>query len=284
MKARLEPWMQYVVLPPVWRRWLAIGVLLFGPGFALACGPFSLGFYELGLLYYRSGQGPAQGIDLDVIEALKARSGCAFEPVLESRVRIWSRLAAGQLDVSVSGIATPERERFAEFMPYFSTRNFLVGRREAVAAGLDPSGFLARPELQVAVVKSFKHGPLYDEWLERLRSQGRVVEAADFDTVVRLFVGKRVDAFLALPTSWALVIRRHNLEDQVQVLDWAPQERIVHGLIVSKLTVSEPDRRRLRNALHSLHTDGSIERILRYHMGSEWASHVRLPELQALER
>ena len=254
------------------------GVLALGPAAAArACGPFSLAFYELGLLYYRDASGKAHGIDLDLVDALAARSGCRFVPVLESRVRIWSQLADGRLDLSVSGIATPERERFAEFMPYFQTRNFLMLRRNVPAAAHNPDGFVARPELRIAVVKSFKHGPRYDAWLARLRERpGRVVEAADFDTVLRLFSVGRVDAFLSLPTSWLLAARRQGLDATVTMLDWSPEDRVVHGLIVSLQRVPEVDRRRLSQALDSLHADGTVARILRRHAGPEWADKLVL--------
>jgi polar amino acid transport system substrate-binding protein len=129
------------------------------------------------------------------------------------------------------------------------------------------------------VVKTFKHGVFYDAWLAGLREQGgRVIEAADFDTVVRLFKAGRVDAFLALPTSWLLAARQHGLAEGVDLLDWAPQERVVHGLIASRLRVPEPDRRRLREALSSLLADGTVAAILNRHAGADVARTLLLAD------
>jgi len=259
---------------------LAMGAAM-SAGAGAACGSYGLAFYELGLLYYRDAQGQARGIDLDLVEALKARSGCRFQTVLESRVRIWAQLAGGQLDLSVSGIPTPEREQFAEFLPYFHTRNYLLMRRGLPPQAREPAGFLAIPELRVGVVKSFKHGPLYDSWLAKLREQsGRVVEAADFDTVVRLFSAGRIDAFLALPTSWLLAARQQGLEAAVDMLDWAPQDRVIHGLIISRQRVPEEDKRRLREAMASLRADGTVAAILRRHVGAELAQSLLLADQQ----
>ncbi len=252
------------------------GWLLAAPAWACS---YSVAFYELGLLYYRDAQGVAQGIDKDVIDALSQRSGCRFEPVLESRVRIWKQLAEGQLDLSVSGIANPERERFAEFIPYFQTRNMLLLRRGVPNQARSPEGFKATPELRVAVVKSFKHGTFYDTWLASLREQGgRVVEAADFDTVLRLFKAGRADAFLALPTSWLLAARQQGLAEAVDLLDWAPEERVVHGLIVSRLRVPEADRQRLREAMASLLADGTVATLLRRQVGADVARTLQLTD------
>ena len=242
------------------------------------CGPYTLAFYELGLLYHHDDSGGFSGIDKDVIQALQQRSQCEFRPLLESRVRIWDRLAAGSLDLSVSGIATPERERFADFVPYFQTRNFALMRKALAQRLPTPEAFLADGTRRVVVVKAFRHGPGYDRFIGQLREQGRLVEAADFDTVLRLFLAGRADLMLALPTSWSPMLQKPALMDQLAVLDWAPQDRVVHGLIMSRARLSEAERQRLRQALESLVADGSIEAIFRRHVGERMAREMR-PDL-----
>ena len=199
-----------------------------------ACGPYRVAFYDLGLLHYRDASGMARGIDVDLIEALAERSGCRFETTLESRVRIWAQMAEGRLDITVSGIPTPEREQFAEFVPYFVTRNLLVVRRDLPPQARSPEGFLAQASLSVGVVKSFKHGAVYDAWLDRLRAGGRVVTTGDFDTLVRLFQARRIDAFLTLPTSWMPKAGAAGGAAPVDLLDWSPKEALVHGLVLSR--------------------------------------------------
>lgn len=243
------------------------------------CGPYTLAFYELGLLYHHDGDAGFSGIDKDVVQALQQRSQCEFRPLLESRVRIWDRLAAGSLDLSVSGIATPERERFADFVPYFQTRNFALMRKELAQRLPTPEAFLADSTRRVVVVKAFRHGPGYDSFIGQLREQGRLVEAADFDTVLRLFLAGRADLMLALPTSWSPMLQKPALMNQLAVLDWAPQDRVVHGLIMSRARLSEAERQRLRQALESLVADGSIEAIFRRHVGERMAREMR-PDLR----
>ncbi|MBH9553794.1 substrate-binding periplasmic protein [Inhella gelatinilytica] len=254
---------------------LLLGLLTLG-GAVQACGPYRVAFYEFGLLYYRDLQGVARGIDLDVVDAVRERSGCRLDTWVDSRVRIWNQLAEGHLDVTVSGIPTAEREFHSEFMPYIYTRNMLVLRRGLPRELKTPSGFLGAHDRRIAVVKGFKHGHFFDEWLDKLRTQGgRTVEAADFEAVVRLFKAGRVDAFLALPTSWILAARRHDIESLAELQDWAPQDRVIGSLVVSRHTVPEADRRRLRSAVLSLLADGSIDAILRRHVGPDLAATMR---------
>ncbi len=241
-----------------------------------ACGPYTLAFYELGLLYHHDENGGFSGIDKDVVQVLQARSQCEFKTVLESRVRIWDRMASGSLDLSVSGIPTPERERFADFVPYFQTRNFALMRKELAQRLPTPEAFLADTSRKAVVVKAFRHGPGYDGLMRQLREQGRVVEAADFDTVLRIFLAGRADLMLALPVSWSPMMQKPELMNQLALLDWAPQDRVIHGLIMSRARLPEAERLRLRQALESLIADGSIEAIFRRHLGERLAREMRL--------
>lgn len=234
-------------------------------------GSISLAFYELGVLYYKTADGGHAGIDQDVVEELSRRTGLRFQSVLESRVRIWTRLANGTLDMSVSGISTPEREQFARFIPYFSTRNYVLLRRDLPAAAQSPQGFLADPSYKVAVVKSFQHGAEYDRWLGQLRAQGRVREAADFQMVLHLLKIGRVQAVLALPTSWVPALKLEGMAATIHVQDWWPKDRIIHGLILSRQRIPEATVERMAIAIQSMRDDGTLLAIFQRHIGVEFA-------------
>lgn len=241
-----------------------------------SCGPYHLAFYELGVLFKRDTAGQFSGIDKDLVDELGRRSGCRFETVVESRVRIWDQLAKQTLDLSVSGIASPEREQFAEFVPYFQTRNFAVMRTELAARLPTLDAFASDSQRMVAVVKSFKHGPVYDAFLGRLRAEKRVIEMADFDGVVKVFKAGRADLMLVLPTSWVAMVRKDQMLEQLAMLDWAPHERVPHGLIISRQRVNEADKQRLRQGIQSMLADGSMDAILRQHLGDPLARSMRL--------
>lgn len=234
--------------------------------------PISLAFYELGVLYYKTADGTHAGIDQDVVEELSKRTGLRFQTALDSRIRIWTRLANGTLDMSVSGISTPEREQFARFVPYFVTRNYVLMRSDLPTTARSPEGFLADPAYKVAVVKSFKHGAGYDLWLDQLRAQGRVREAGDFQMVLHLLKIGRVQAVLALPTSWVPALKQDGMAATVQVLDWWPKDTIVHGLILSRQRIPEATAIRMATAIQSMRDDGTLLTIFQRHVGPELAN------------
>ncbi len=239
------------------------------------CGRLDLAFYELGALYYKTPQGDYTGIDKDVLDELSRRTGCQFQTVLESRVRIWSQLSQHELDMSVSGIETPARNEFAYFIPYFATRNFALLQLYLPASAHTMEGFLQNPQLRVAVVKSFKHGQQYDLWLDKLRQLDRVVEAADFDSVMRIFMAKRVDAMLALPTSLE-PLRRKDLPLPFIVLDWVPSDYVPHGLIISRKRVPNATVELLRTQIKHMQDDGTLEKIYSHHVGADLAKALKL--------
>ncbi len=240
-----------------------------------ACGTIHLAYYELGALYYKTADGSYTGIDKDVMEEVARRSGCHFVTTLESRVRIWAQMKEHSLDMSVSGIPTPEREQFAFFIPYFATRNYALVHMDVTPQGHTMAGFTADSSLKIGVVKSFHHGAFFDAWLDKLWAQKRVIEAADFDTLVRLLMIRRIDAIIALPTSWEPLLKNGNTAQQVVLLDWAPQESIVHGLIVSRERISKPQLEHLKKAIYSMEDDGSLEQIFTKHVGAKLAHELR---------
>jgi polar amino acid transport system substrate-binding protein len=239
---------------------------------AAACGPFQVAMYEHGALYFEGDSGQWMGIDKDVVDELARRTGCKLEQTLDSRVRIWAQLAAGTLDMTASGIPTPEREKLAHFLIYLSTRNYLLVERTLPAAARTLAGFLANPEYRVAVVKSFKHGAAYDAWLDQLREQNRVDEVGDQEAVFNLLINGRVHAMLALPTTYTPFLRQAAMAERFAVLDLAANSKpIVAGLVVSRARVPEHAVQLLEKHLLAMRRDGTLVRIYRRYLDAQVA-------------
>ncbi|MGZ7234530.1 hypothetical protein ACXWOU_09760, partial [Streptococcus pyogenes] len=79
--------------------------------------------------------GRGEGIDKDMLEELARRSGCELRVVVESRVRIWEQLRAGTAGLTLSAVPAPERQAYAEFVPYAQGRYHLMLRPD-IAAGV----------------------------------------------------------------------------------------------------------------------------------------------------
>lgn len=56
----------------------------------------------------------------------KKSTNCSFHADILTRARIWKELESGELNMSVSGIPTPERLKFAYFVKYLNARQVLI--------------------------------------------------------------------------------------------------------------------------------------------------------------
>lgn len=251
-----------------------VALALWGSGTAFAqskCGPYDVAYYEYGVFYFRSDAGEYTGIDKLLIEELAKRSGCILNGALDSRARTWTRLERGTLAITVSAIDTPERQKFAEFVPYFKSRNYVVLKQTTATRTPTRAAFDANPKLKLAVVKAFKHGPSVDKWVDWLRARGRVNEYSDSEMVARVVSLGREDAFLAEPGVVGPLLRHNGLDNAVNLFDWFPNDGFEAGLALSRTLVSKEDAQRLRSAMQDMRQDGTLGRIYREFVSAEIA-------------
>ena len=222
--------------------------------------PITVAFYDLGVLYNPKTK---TGLDLDVVDALMKRIGCAYVPEFDSRIRTWTRMADHRLDMTVSGIATPEREVFADFIPYFWVRNHLVTVADE-RHPTSPEAFARNPALRVGVVKSYRHGAGWDEWLDTLRKQGRLEEASDTHSLVNLLRAKRIAAFPAHLAVVADLRERYGLQAEVAALPWfATSPKIDGSLVLSRTRLPVELRQTMRQEIAKMRDDGTLLAIYR---------------------
>ncbi len=234
---------------------------------AQACGSYTVGLYEYSALYYRDAQGRWAGIDKEVVEELARRSGCKLRTSTESRVRIWALIAAGQMDMTVSALRTPERELLVEFIPYIESRQYVVLRPALAGALTTPAAFLADSKRRLIVVRGYAFTPTLEAWIATLRTQGRIDDAPDQPTALRIFKAGRGDAVVLSAHSLASARRADPAFASFVALSYAPQERSIGALALSRQRVPQPDRDRMRNAMDEMLRDGTMESIKRRHLG-----------------
>lgn len=238
-----------------------------------ACGHLRSAFYEYGALYYKGADGRWTGIDKDVVDEVARRMGCTIDASTDSRVRIWAGLSGGTIDMSVSAVSTPEREKFGRVVPYLSERNYVLLQKDVNPNIRSMDDFLADPSVKIGVIKSFKHGKAYDAWLDRLRAKGRVYEAPDYEAMLRLFKVGRVQAVMAISTGWYPLLKQDQMTGNYRIMDWAPpKDAVVGGLILSRQHVDEALATRFSQTIRAMREDGTLRRIFERHLDAELAT------------
>lgn len=231
--------------------------------------PVSLGLYDYGLFYYMKTPREGEGIDKDIVDELARRSGCRIETRVMTRARIWIEMEAGRLDMTVSAIPTPERQKFAWFANYITAKNFVVLRRELTGVR-GPDEFLARKELRFGVVRSFRHGTEQDRLLDTLRSQQRVDEFVDVEALFWALKQHQINAVFAQPFVYGKLIRDDQLQNEVTVTDWFVQDRgVIGGLVMSRARFGKAEAEAWQALMADMRTDGTLLRIVSRYMPAE---------------
>ncbi len=237
---------------------------------AQACGPYTAALYPYARFYYEDPHTGPAGIDKDMFDELARRSGCQLRLVVESRVRIWDQMRRGGVQLTLSALVSPERREIAELVPYAQGRYQVLMRRELAARTPTIAAFEANTELRLLDVRGYAHGPTIDAWVQRMRSQGRLVEAGDFKTATRMLKAGRADALLALPSGWGIAMAAFDDPDELVPVDVTPTERNAVALAMVR-SMPEDDRQRLRRALQAMLAEGKVHEILRRHLGDKGA-------------
>jgi polar amino acid transport system substrate-binding protein len=252
-------------------RTLLAGLLLASAALAAhACGPHTAALYPYARFYYEDAERGPSGIDKDMFDELAARSGCQLRLVVESRVRIWDQMRRGTVQLTLSALLSPERLEIAEMVPYAQGRYQVLMRRELAARVPSIAAFEADRTLRLLDVRGYAHGPTIDAWVQRMRSQGRLVETGDFKTAARMLRAGRADALLALPSGWGIAMAAFDNPDELVSVEVTPNERNPVALAMA-LAMPEADRLRLRRALQAMLAEGTVYEILRRHLGDKAA-------------
>lgn len=247
--------------------------LLIGGCVALLLTPLTAGACELRLSllpypgYYEPGTGaqPARGLDPAIAELLASRSGCRFEVSATSSPRMWPALQAGVVDLTAGALFLSERQSEADYLWLLRSRALVLMNQSQAAATSTREAFDADPQLKLGVIRAARRGQASQTWVDSLRSQGRISESPDMPALLRAFEAGRVAAILILPGS--LQERSSEWLAKHLLMDWLPQDRLTAGWAVSH-RLPEAQRRRLLAAADSMLRDGSLQRLLREHLGA----------------
>lgn len=227
------------------------------------CGskPINLAFFDFGLFYfYKNGQ--AKGISQDVVDELITRTGCEFFTQVMPRARTWNDLATGNLDMTVDGIVNQNRKRFGWFIPYNKIKNYALINANLGKRVRDPKSFREQSQLVFGVVRSFNHGEELESWLNQMRAENRVEESTNIDILFNKFMLGRIDAIFAPPAVYRKFLQDLNIENDVEIQDWAPTDKgIIASLVLAKSRFSEADSKAWGSLINEMRSDGTFKQI-----------------------
>lgn len=228
--------------------------------------PISLGFYTIGFLFYEE-EGEFLGIDKDVVEQLEKRTNCKFHSTVMTRARIWKELETGELDMSVSGIPTPERMKFAHFVRYFTARQFLITTNQ-FANYSNIQEFVNDPNIKFAKVRSFKHGAFFDAMFDSIKDQERLIDVTKVDDLFDLISKDKVQVIVAMNVVYPYWLQKLNLKNKVAIKDFKDNTETIPGdLILSKKKFSKEQADMFKKVISQQISDGTLLKLFSAYVG-----------------
>ncbi|MBY0419952.1 MAG: transporter substrate-binding domain-containing protein [Pararheinheimera sp.] len=229
---------------------------------------WTAGLYEHGVLFFNG----RSGIDQDVVDEIRKRTGCKIYTGLMPRARIWHDLEQGDLDLSVSGMKTPERLGFAWFIPYMQMKSVVLLAPTVPLSVKHAEDFIQRPDLIFGAVRSFKHGQFNEKVLEQLTQQNRLQYYPDSRTLFKALKQQRVHAIFAQAPVYRHLIPELQLSPKLRIQDWAPQEAgIEHGLVLAKSSFTEQQAQEWRQLMQDIKQDGTLLAIFKTYLPADEA-------------
>lgn len=235
------------------------------------CGskPISLAYFDFGFHYFEK-DGKASGINKDLVDELVKRTGCQFTEYLMPRARVWADMTSGKLDMTVTGVQTPEREKFAWFAPTDITKNHAVISSKAASTVRNADDFLKQGHFIFGVVRGFKHGEEHDKWLDQMRQAKRVEESASTSVVMEKLKLGRIDGMFGQAVVYRKTMKDLNVEGEVVIQDWYPADKgVIGNLMLAKTRFSEGEAERWRKLVREIRDDGTLGRIFARYVSTD---------------
>ena len=232
--------------------------------------PIVVGLYEFGHFYHAG-----TGLDKDVAEELRKRSGCQFAYKILQRRAIWPAMQSGSVDMTFSAAATPERLVFAWAAPYMLVKNMIVLRKDAASGVNSIADFIASPDLRLGFGRGYAAGPAYEEFVNQLRNIGRVEDVDDGERLYAMFKAGRFQAMLAPKLVYDSYLKQEIAAGTVRIEDWAgSRPHSPAHLMMGKKLFSAEDSRRWAGLMKDMRADGTLQRLITQYVGPEEAGRM----------
>lgn len=230
-------------------------------------------FYEAGFLFNNGA-----GIDKDIILELEKRLGTQYKHTIKPRARIWYELSEGLLPMSVSGVETEERKKFAWFVPYVAQKNKVIILKKYPEKYKILEDFLKDKNAKIAIVRGFNHGIFYDEMLKKIESN-RINEVPNVEKLFSSLKNKRVDLVISLSGFYRYEFKKLGIEELVEIKDWDKEDIgvVYGGLVLSKKYFNQEEYEKIYNIFADMKEDGTLKKtFLKYLPEDEVEESLRL--------
>ncbi len=202
------------------------------------------------------------GIYPDLLRGLTDKEGCNFAFSAVPRARLEVMFETGRADLLVPASKTPKRDALGTFVGLVQNRPLLLSlqsRRPTIGSVRE---LLEQPGLKVALVRGFDYGQAYQDMVNVLGQQGRLILEVDALSIARLLKAGTADVTIMAPTILAGAVQGdERVQDMADKLRMETLEELPwgsSGVYISNSSVNPQDKTALRDALERAARSGDV--------------------------
>jgi len=201
-------------------------------------------------------------------DELVRRRGCKVTVSLMARSRIWQLIESGALDFSLSGITDAERDKFAAFAWYFSNKYYLLVRKDFGV--LNQADIAKNDKLQLGVIRAFRYSESANRLVDKLHDENRVSQAGGLEPLYQALMENKIQGMIIEPFDYP-VLSENKIRDISTIVEFNDPP-VLHGLIMSKKSLSTAEQDKWRSLINTMRTDGTLLRIFETYFKPELAA------------
>ncbi|AKU23416.1 transporter substrate-binding domain-containing protein [Massilia sp. MB5] len=226
-----------------------------------------VGISDLGYSSYQQ-DGELRGAGVEVMREVGRRTRCTMKFSWFPRSRLFAQLENDRIDMTVSSVRSPERDRTGQFVPYVYTQFELLLSTRVAGSFTSLSDFVERSDARLNVVRGMVYSSDVAALLDKLAQAGRIEYVPDFDVVFRKIAASRADGTLAPPVIYMWHLGRLGIAAQVRTLAVPESPRQLAGLYLSQHNLSSDVRNAYAQTIRAMLEDGTILRIYERNIGA----------------
>jgi polar amino acid transport system substrate-binding protein len=143
------------------------------------------------------------GIYPDFLRTVADKEHCKFVFTPMPRARQELLFSTGRADLLIPASRTPRRNAYGTFVPLIRSRAVLISLDQQHAPFTSMEDLVARTDVRVVLVRGFDYGTPYQQLIQTLNQQNRLVLEADAASVARLL--KANPAYVTIMASTILL-------------------------------------------------------------------------------
>jgi polar amino acid transport system substrate-binding protein len=227
----------------------------------------------------------ALGIYPDLLRSIGIKSSCSFTFSMVPRARQEFLFEHGMADLLIPAIKTRRRDAFGIFVPLIVIRATLISIRTERPTITNMQDLIKQSNLKLVLVRGFEYGENYQNLIQTLAKDGRVLFESEPIDVVRVLQSALHYATIMPPGILLTEVQNNpqwnGLKDQLRLepltdLPWSES-----GVYISKASVTHVDRALLQEQLEKSSKSGDVWRAFERHYSREilnlTAQQLRLP-------